>query len=182
MTTRLVTIATFDEGAKARIAQNVLEAAGIKAAVADEGIVAMDWLLSNAVGGVKVQVREEDDERAVQELNATIGQDDDAPVDLDALTAEAEAESPDETAPPSSETGEADTAPESREETARRMVFTSLLSVFLPPVAFYSLYLFMVAFFGEGELSSRGRLNLWIGGAFTCIGLLLTLALLGVYL
>ena len=53
MSDRLVTIATFDEPVKARIAANVLNEAGIRVAVNDETLVAMDWLLSNAVGGVK---------------------------------------------------------------------------------------------------------------------------------
>jgi hypothetical protein len=65
MSKRLVTIATFDQAAQARLAQNALEAKGIKAMVSDENLVAMDWLLANAVGGVKVQVWEEDADSAV---------------------------------------------------------------------------------------------------------------------
>src|SRR5262245_49182373 len=57
---RLVTIATFDQPAQARLAKNALDEAGIQSMVSDENLVAMDWLLSNAVGGVKVQVWEED--------------------------------------------------------------------------------------------------------------------------
>lgn len=179
MATKLVTIATFDEGAKARIAQNVLKDAGIQCTIADESIVAMDWLLSTAVGGVKVQVRDEDAERAVAALNEGLGEQ--GPVDPDELAAEAEAESPEEEVPATPDEPEAAPAPESREETAKRMVFTSMLGIFLPPVAFYALYLFMVAFFGEGSLSARGRLHLWLGGAFTFVGLVFMLILLGVY-
>jgi hypothetical protein len=181
MSIKLVTVATFDEGAKARLAQNVLQAAGIQCTIADESIVAMDWLLSTAVGGVKVQVRDEDAERAVAALNQGLGEE--GPVDQDELAAEAEAEAPeDEAPPPSSDDSEPPPAPDSREETARRMIFTSMLGVFLPPVAFYALYLFMVAFFGEGTLSPRGRLHLWLGGAFTLVGLVFMLIVLGVYL
>ena len=68
MARKLVTIATFDQPAQARLAQNALEAAGVQTAVNDESLVAMDWLLSNAVGGVKVQVWEEDADRAVGEI------------------------------------------------------------------------------------------------------------------
>ena len=71
----MVTIATFDQAAQARLAQNVLQAAEIQAAVSDESLVAMDWLLSNAVGGVKVQVWEEDEDRAVATLEREFGQD-----------------------------------------------------------------------------------------------------------
>ena len=48
--------------------------AGIAAAVTDESLVAMDWLLSNAVGGVKVQVWDEDAEKAVQLLESRFGE------------------------------------------------------------------------------------------------------------
>jgi hypothetical protein len=62
---RLVTVATFDMPHKADIAKATLEEAGIRAEVNDREIVAMDWLLMNAVGGVKLQVAEEDAERAL---------------------------------------------------------------------------------------------------------------------
>ena len=42
MNQQLVTIATFDLVPKARLAQNVLEKAGIKAVVTDENVVSMD--------------------------------------------------------------------------------------------------------------------------------------------
>ena len=72
---KLVTIAAFDQPAKARLAQNALTAAEIPAVVSDESLVAMDWLLSNAVGGVKVQVWDEDVDRAVEVLEAEFGTD-----------------------------------------------------------------------------------------------------------
>jgi hypothetical protein len=70
---RLTTVASFDLAAKAELARNVLEAAGIPAVLADAEIVAMDWLISNAVGGIKVQVREEDAERAAAVLDEQFG-------------------------------------------------------------------------------------------------------------
>ena len=73
MSRRLVTVATFDIPAKAEIARNALTAAGIQAVISDGEIVAMDWLISNAVGGIKVQVWEEDAERAAAVLNAKFG-------------------------------------------------------------------------------------------------------------
>src|SRR5262245_35595910 len=71
---RLVTIATFDQPAQARLAKNALDEEGIQNAISDENLVAMDWLLSNAVGGVKVQVWEEDAERAVAVLERRFGE------------------------------------------------------------------------------------------------------------
>lgn len=182
MARRLVTIATFDQPAKARLAQNALQVAEIQAVVNDESLVAMDWLLSNAVGGVKVQVWEEDADRAVQALEREFGSDGAGlgPVNMDEkeLAAEAEAAEP-EDGPRSAEPPNSDRAdeqvpavvPESREDFARRMVFASILGLFVPPVAFYALYLFLNAAFGEGDLTSRGRFNLYLGGAMTLAGL-----------
>src|SRR5436309_3053264 len=101
MGTRLVTIATFDQAAQARLAQNALREAGIQAAVSDESLIAMDWLLSNAVGGVKVQVREEDAEKAVGVLEREFGANGELlgpaeRVDPEELAAEAEAAAPEE--------------------------------------------------------------------------------------
>src|SRR5437763_793598 len=45
----LTTVATFHQPAQAELARNALTAAGIPAVVADAEIVAMDWLLANAV-------------------------------------------------------------------------------------------------------------------------------------
>ncbi len=89
MAGKLVTIATFDLAGQAHIAKNALEAVGIKSVLADEQTVAMDWLLSNAIGGIKVQVLEEDAERAVAALEESLGSDE--PVDEEMMAAEAEA-------------------------------------------------------------------------------------------
>ena len=54
---RLVTIATFSYVAHAHIAKQKLETAGIWSFIADEHMVAANWLYSNLVGRVKLQVR-----------------------------------------------------------------------------------------------------------------------------
>jgi hypothetical protein len=56
----LVTVATYDDAVSARLALAHLRAAGLSATIADEQTVAMDWLLSNAIGGIKVQVNPKD--------------------------------------------------------------------------------------------------------------------------
>ena len=50
----LVTIATFDSPAEAEVARLALEEHGIRAFLADDNLVGMNWLLSNAVGGAKL--------------------------------------------------------------------------------------------------------------------------------
>jgi hypothetical protein len=49
---------------QASIAQSILESAGIESFLADANLVRMDWFYSNAVGGIKVVVREQDAEEA----------------------------------------------------------------------------------------------------------------------
>ncbi len=55
-----VTIALFNSQPKAEGARLHLAHHGIRSVLQDENIVAMDWFLSNAVGGIKLQVVEED--------------------------------------------------------------------------------------------------------------------------
>jgi tetratricopeptide (TPR) repeat protein len=66
---RLVTIARFSHATEAYIPKTRLEAEGLWAFVADAETVTMNWLYSNAIGGVKLQVCEADVERALEILN-----------------------------------------------------------------------------------------------------------------
>ncbi|HET6725112.1 MAG TPA: hypothetical protein VFH85_03820 [Gammaproteobacteria bacterium] len=51
-----VTVETYDTTTNAHIAMGRLRAEGIKARLADEHFVTMDWLYSIALGGIKLQV------------------------------------------------------------------------------------------------------------------------------
>jgi len=64
----LVTIATFSYPMEAELAKAKLDSEGIFAFVADGYTVTMNWLYSNAMGGVKLQVPEPDVERALDIL------------------------------------------------------------------------------------------------------------------
>ena len=69
----MITIASFDNTEQAELLKDQLEQEGVRAFVADGAIVTLNWLYSNAVGGVKVQVNEADVERArglLEELGA----------------------------------------------------------------------------------------------------------------
>lgn len=172
----MVTIATFDQPAKARLAENVLKEAGIPAAVSDETVVAMEWLLSNAVGGVKLQVWEEDADRAVDALERELGEHGEklgGPTPEE-LAAEAEAapredEPPDETPPPPDVP---EVPPTERDAYARRAFYASLFGLVMPPLLFYSVYLTLVASFSEGERTARGRWQTRAAGALTVFGLI----------
>jgi hypothetical protein len=49
----------------ALVATSILDSAGIKCFLSDETTIRMDWLWSNALGGVKLWVRQEDVETAM---------------------------------------------------------------------------------------------------------------------
>lgn len=58
------TVATFSQPVEAHLARTKLESEGIVCVVSDEYLVRVNWLLSNAVGGVKLLVAPWDEERA----------------------------------------------------------------------------------------------------------------------
>ncbi len=53
---KLVTVATFNEASPANLTRSFLNDHGIDATLADEHLVEMNWMLSNAVGGIKLKV------------------------------------------------------------------------------------------------------------------------------
>lgn len=66
----LVTIAQYSFAHEARIAKSTLEAADIPAYIRDENLVQANWMFSNALGGVKLQVAKDDVEAAMEILAA----------------------------------------------------------------------------------------------------------------
>jgi len=60
----MLTIASFSKPEEAYLLKLRLEAGGVPAYVQDENLIQMNWLYSNAVGGVRVQIAEEDAEHA----------------------------------------------------------------------------------------------------------------------
>lgn len=178
---RLVTLATFDTVAQAYIAKGELEAVGIRAFVTDEETVGMLWHAAAALGGVKVQVAEEDAERADALLAEYFGSADDGPGD--GPTAEEQAlalpreggvahdDGPAEPAEPTAPAAAGGPPPGYREECARRLFFVAWLGLAFPPLIFYAFYLMLNAVLGAGDLSPRGRLNALVGSGVTLVGL-----------
>lgn len=64
------TLAAFNQPMEAYMLISRLEGNGIPAFLRDEYMVAIDWLAANAIGGVKVDVRDEDYERALELIAA----------------------------------------------------------------------------------------------------------------
>jgi Putative prokaryotic signal transducing protein len=57
---KLVALRRFRDLPGALVAKGLLDSAGIKCFLSDENTVRMDWLWSNALGGVRLWVREDD--------------------------------------------------------------------------------------------------------------------------
>ena len=62
------TLAAFSKPIDAQLLVTRLEGNGIAAYTRDEYMVTLDWLASNAIGGVKVDVADEDYQRALDLL------------------------------------------------------------------------------------------------------------------
>lgn len=62
----LITIQRLNTSIDAHLLQNYLESEGIESFILDEHTVDVNPLFSNAIGGVRLQVREGDAERAVE--------------------------------------------------------------------------------------------------------------------
>jgi hypothetical protein len=63
-TNRPVVLRRYRDMPTAFIEKGVLDAAGIQTFLQDDNVVRMDWLWSNAMGGIKLIVREKDAEEA----------------------------------------------------------------------------------------------------------------------
>jgi hypothetical protein len=72
MSDEWITLRTFSQPLEAHIVKSKLESEGIDCALADENIVRIDWLWSNAVGGVKLKVHESQVEAANEILKSAI--------------------------------------------------------------------------------------------------------------
>jgi hypothetical protein len=69
MSSELVTIERFRDLPEALLAKGKLESAGIQCFLADSELVRADWLWSNAIGNMRLQVKAEDAQEAVSVLH-----------------------------------------------------------------------------------------------------------------
>lgn len=64
MSAKWVAVASYSQPVEAHLARTRLESEGIQCVVRDEYLVRVNWLLSDAIGGVKLMVPEWEAERA----------------------------------------------------------------------------------------------------------------------
>jgi len=65
----LVTVATYRDLSEGIVARAALESADIPCLLKDENLIRMDWGVSNALGGLRLQVPEQDEARAREILS-----------------------------------------------------------------------------------------------------------------
>src|SRR5258708_13852495 len=56
MSDNWITVATFHDPVQAAVVKNFLDGQGILSMLMDETTIATDWMLSGAIGGIKLQV------------------------------------------------------------------------------------------------------------------------------
>lgn len=182
MNVRLVTVATFDMLHKAELAKAALEDAGIRAEVNDAEVVSMDWLLLNAVGGVKVQVAEADAERALQVIEpftrpGVFQQ----PVSDEELERQALAEPTEDEvrAMQAAQGGGSDSGADDprseRDNLASRAMWWMVGGLFCTPAWAVGVYYLLTASFRSGPLSANGRINLRVAGVIAFVTTLIIL-------
>ena len=146
MAGKMVTVATFDMPTEAHLAKGLLEANGLTAFLADELTVGVAWHLSNAIGGVKLQVAEDDVERAASILAAR----EDRSIEAGAeLTDVAEMDESERDPPPS--------AGDNAVDRAVRAALLGLILFPFFPLYFYSLWLLGRLTFSSVKVSPHKR-------------------------
>lgn len=177
MNDELVTIATFDNTVQAHLVRNQLAAAGIRATLVDEHTVGMNWAWSNAIGGIKLIVREEDYEDAARIL-ADPGAEqevDDAGqtfLDEEESDEEADAVAGDE----SNDVAEPKGGPTQREQDAARALRAAYFGILMQPLQLYAVWLLLGVWFSKERLGADYRRQAWkalaISGPFLFLWLL----------
>lgn len=164
MAGKLVTIATFELPLEAHIARNALVAANIPVTLDNEESSTLFGQGTNVMSGVRVVVREEDEEAAVKVLDATFGSEE--PVSAEELAARAEETEPEDPVPPAKpESLDEEGQPLSeRDRYARRAWLAAIFGLVVPFLWFYAVYLFLNAAFGDGPLSDRSKGKLFVAG------------------
>lgn len=72
---KLIAVRRFRDLPEALVAKGMLDSAGVKCFLSDENTIRLDWLWSNALGGVRLWVREDDLPDAATLLSAEYSND-----------------------------------------------------------------------------------------------------------
>ncbi len=145
----LVTIKTFDNSPEAHLAKNRLEDAGLEVRLVGEDTVGMNWVLSNAFGGIQLLVSPNDVEQAQQLLT---------PPPTGAPTHEL-------WPPDLEEADDAEPVASDREQHANRAFRGAVMGILFFPLQFYVFWLLLRVFVSDDELRGRYRSRAWWAAA-----------------
>jgi len=149
----LVRVATYANLPEAEMARNYLAAENVRAVLVDTETAALNWHIAQAIGGVKLMVHVDDEDRAVELLedqvrrrvrNATA---DEAHDESQAIASEGDLAAMD---PPADEQGD---EPSEREIAAERAFRAQIISFLFFPLQLYALLMIATV------AGSRGRLE-----------------------
>lgn len=118
------TVGNFPDLASARLAQAMLEGEGIPSTIPDEHLAGLDWRMSGALGGVRLQVSPEHAEAAVALLEQGTAVD---PEELDRLAVGNDQASDIETCPSCGSSSIGPARPRSRAKALTMLFFPFLL-------------------------------------------------------
>ena len=173
-----VTVARFVDPVEASLARNCLEEAGFEAFLADAETVSVAWQLSNALGGVKLQVAGPDAARARlvlrEQRDGSAGEQEE--LDREAIASTALVEGGEGLPPEDDGADEREPQPTGREVDAERAFRGAVFGLLFFPLQFYASFLLLKVLFSPETLAGRAR-----GRAFfaTAINLPYMLILIG---
>jgi hypothetical protein len=164
----LVTVATFWSPIEANLAKNQLEAAGVPVAMADEMTAVVNWGLTNAIRGIKLQVRRRDFERA----EAALADSHKVPAE-EIDTAWAEAGTPDEVEEAATQQSDAATPDEpephlnERQQLADRALRGAILGLAFWPLQLWVFGLLWRVYLSDEPLGAKARRSALVAAAIT---------------
>jgi hypothetical protein len=177
----LITVGNYWSSMDAHLARIQLENAGIRAVLTDEHTTTLNWDLSNAIRGIKLQVLARDAERADQILSAGEAKE---PVDPEIL---AGFDEPEATEPPSAmeeeeRPDEPEVALNPREELADRVYRGAIFGMLLIPLQFWVFPLLIRLFLKDDPLRPEMKQKARIAAAINFVMLIVAGWLIGRFL
>lgn len=170
MSDKLVTVATFSTLTEATIAKNKLEDAGLNVFLADVATVQVAWHLSEAIGGIKLQVIDVDADRAVSLLESG-----------DTLPIGESQSSPDEKCDdfkPEFGDNYEDVYVSPIDKIVKRALLSAVLGLVWWPLQLYSLCLLIRIAFDPSPVNSANRRRILITILIDSLGIIVIVALI----
>jgi len=162
MSQKLVTVNSYWDQTEANLAFAILQEAGIPAVLSGAETIAMDWALTNAMRGIRLQVGEENLERATACLAEAQTQGADELRDLDSSDPEEPlSESDEELSDQEIQAREDDFHPNRREETANRALRAAILGCAIFPLQIYVTFLLIKVFLANDVLRPKSLRRAW---------------------